>query len=239
MPLFHMISGGSRPVAPFSHAVEADGWALPTGHAPAPMPCSDSAPLGTTPADRHPTVGSPRAFWRNNARGHAGFQSGLLCRRNLHLGDVLMLLPHLVIQSAQAARPDVAESQAANLASTACQILENWANVPAGRTQAAFASQRGLDQRAFPLTALQEYRRRGCLRAKSFLQCASWLSPQHVRQRPKRSSTSTSLFRLSRPTPASTSKTSGRAVFNLPGRPARFRIAAPLCMPTELGGASC
>ena len=25
---FHMISGGPRPVAPFSHAVEADGWVI-------------------------------------------------------------------------------------------------------------------------------------------------------------------------------------------------------------------
>ena len=27
-PLFHMISGGPRPVAPSSHAVESDGWVL-------------------------------------------------------------------------------------------------------------------------------------------------------------------------------------------------------------------
>ena len=25
-PMFHMISGGPRPVAPLSHAVEVDGW---------------------------------------------------------------------------------------------------------------------------------------------------------------------------------------------------------------------
>lgn len=33
-PIFHMISGGPRPVAPFSHAVEADGWVFVTGQMP-------------------------------------------------------------------------------------------------------------------------------------------------------------------------------------------------------------
>ena len=33
-PLFHMISGGARPVAPYSHAVEADGWVFLTGQIP-------------------------------------------------------------------------------------------------------------------------------------------------------------------------------------------------------------
>ena len=32
--LFHMISGGARPVAPYSHAVEADGWVFLTGQIP-------------------------------------------------------------------------------------------------------------------------------------------------------------------------------------------------------------
>lgn len=35
-----MISGGPRPVAPFSHAVEADGWVFVTGQ----MPDSPAAP---------------------------------------------------------------------------------------------------------------------------------------------------------------------------------------------------
>jgi hypothetical protein len=30
-PIFHMIAHGPRPVAPFSHAVEADGWVILTG----------------------------------------------------------------------------------------------------------------------------------------------------------------------------------------------------------------
>jgi 2-iminobutanoate/2-iminopropanoate deaminase len=32
--LFHMISGGPRPVAPFSHAVECDGFVFVTGQMP-------------------------------------------------------------------------------------------------------------------------------------------------------------------------------------------------------------
>ncbi len=34
MPLFHMISGAPDPVAPFSHAVESDGWVFVTGQMP-------------------------------------------------------------------------------------------------------------------------------------------------------------------------------------------------------------
>ena len=32
--LFHMIQGGPKPVAPFSHAVEVDGWVFVTGQMP-------------------------------------------------------------------------------------------------------------------------------------------------------------------------------------------------------------
>ena len=31
---FHMIAGAPDPVAPFSHAVEADGWVFVTGQMP-------------------------------------------------------------------------------------------------------------------------------------------------------------------------------------------------------------
>jgi len=34
LPLFHMVSGAPDPVAPFSHAVEADGWVFLTGQMP-------------------------------------------------------------------------------------------------------------------------------------------------------------------------------------------------------------
>lgn len=44
-PLFHMIAGGPRPVAPFSHAVEIDGWLFVTGQ----MPTDPSAPDAPLP----------------------------------------------------------------------------------------------------------------------------------------------------------------------------------------------
>jgi reactive intermediate/imine deaminase len=33
-PIFHLIAGAPDPVAPFSHAVEADGWVFVTGQMP-------------------------------------------------------------------------------------------------------------------------------------------------------------------------------------------------------------
>lgn len=44
MPDFHMIANGPRPVAPFSHAVESDGWILLTGQMPTD-PDAPDAPL--------------------------------------------------------------------------------------------------------------------------------------------------------------------------------------------------
>lgn len=44
--LFHMVQGGPKPVAPFSHAVECDGWVFVTGQ----MPDTPSAP-GVLPDD--------------------------------------------------------------------------------------------------------------------------------------------------------------------------------------------
>ena len=43
-PLFHMIAAAPTPVAPFSHAVECDGWILVTGQMPTD-PEHDDAPL--------------------------------------------------------------------------------------------------------------------------------------------------------------------------------------------------
>ena len=40
----HLITGGPRPVAPFSHAVEADGWVFLTGQMPTD-PKAPDAPL--------------------------------------------------------------------------------------------------------------------------------------------------------------------------------------------------
>lgn len=44
LPIHHMISAGPRPVAPFSHAVEADGWVFVTGQMPTD-PVAPDAPL--------------------------------------------------------------------------------------------------------------------------------------------------------------------------------------------------
>jgi 2-iminobutanoate/2-iminopropanoate deaminase len=43
-PLFHMVTGAPEPVAPFSHAVEVDGWVFLTGQMPT-LPDDDTAPL--------------------------------------------------------------------------------------------------------------------------------------------------------------------------------------------------
>ena len=45
-PLFHMIASGPRPVAPFSHATESDGWVFVTGQMPTD-PLAPDAPLPT------------------------------------------------------------------------------------------------------------------------------------------------------------------------------------------------
>jgi len=43
-PLFHMLTAAPKPVAPFSHAVEVDGWVFLTGQMPTD-PIDDEAPL--------------------------------------------------------------------------------------------------------------------------------------------------------------------------------------------------
>lgn len=42
-PLFHMISDGPRPVAPFSHAVETNGFVFVTGQMPTDPKAPDAA----------------------------------------------------------------------------------------------------------------------------------------------------------------------------------------------------
>jgi 2-iminobutanoate/2-iminopropanoate deaminase len=44
MPDFHLLAKGPRPVAPFSHAVETDGWVILTGQMPTDPEAPD-APL--------------------------------------------------------------------------------------------------------------------------------------------------------------------------------------------------
>jgi reactive intermediate/imine deaminase len=41
-PLFHLIAGAPDPVAPFSHAVEQDGWVFVTGQMPFTGTANDS-----------------------------------------------------------------------------------------------------------------------------------------------------------------------------------------------------
>ncbi len=45
-PRFHQLAAAPRPVAPFSHAVEADGWVLLTGQ----MPTDPNDPAAPLPA---------------------------------------------------------------------------------------------------------------------------------------------------------------------------------------------
>lgn len=42
-PLFHMIPGAPDPVAPFSHAVESDGWVFVTGQMPFPVTATETS----------------------------------------------------------------------------------------------------------------------------------------------------------------------------------------------------
>ncbi|TVQ29668.1 MAG: RidA family protein [Geminicoccaceae bacterium] len=45
-PVFHQLAAAPRPVAPFSHAVECDGWVILTGQ----MPTDPTAPEAPLPA---------------------------------------------------------------------------------------------------------------------------------------------------------------------------------------------
>ena len=46
LPLHHLLANAPRPVGPFSHAVEADGWVFVTGQ----MPTDPAAPEAPLPA---------------------------------------------------------------------------------------------------------------------------------------------------------------------------------------------
>jgi 2-iminobutanoate/2-iminopropanoate deaminase len=50
---FHMISGGPRPVAPFSHAVESDGFVFVTGQMPDTPATPGILPEGIAAQTRH------------------------------------------------------------------------------------------------------------------------------------------------------------------------------------------
>lgn len=103
----------------------------------------------------------------------------------------------------------------------ACQSGGLWAIVHSGRTQAVCTSGRG----PACCTALQENRSRGCRAPRSFCRCAWLPSWQLALASRKKSFTWISRFRSSRPTPASTSKTIGRAFGAVQARPALFLSA--------------
>ena len=129
-----------------------------------------------------------------------------------------MFLPHLVTQSAKALRPDVAESQAANLLVRPCQTQRQSARVQTGRTQAAYASQWGQWGGCSLSLTLQENRSRGCRRAHvSFW---FWLQLQLLPLVPKKKCRCPSRSPRKSWTPASTSNYPERACRRTPGGPA-------------------
>ena len=77
LPIFHMAANAPDPVAPFSHAVEADGWVLITGQMPNEAG-NESAPL---PPD---IEGQTRNVMKNlNAvlvSLHLGFENVVMAR---------------------------------------------------------------------------------------------------------------------------------------------------------------
>lgn len=136
---------------------------------------------------------------------------------------------------------DAALPQAGALGKKTCQSGHLSAIVHAGRTQAVCTSKWG---RACCVT-LQEHRSRGCRAPKSFCRSA-WLPSWQLAAAAimKKSSTwKNPLFRSSRPTPANTSKTKGRAEGAIAPRPALFLSGAsadnPACstdrFATDLG----
>ena len=53
MPDYHLFANGPRPVAPFSHAVEADGWVILTGQMPTDPDAPDAPLPGGIEAQTH------------------------------------------------------------------------------------------------------------------------------------------------------------------------------------------
>lgn len=117
--------------------------------------------------------------------------------------------------------PDVAESQPTILANSPCQTRRQSATVSSGRTQAAFASDEGYAI-GTSVAPFQEYRSRGCRRARKLSWPCAWLpSWQHVAVPSSlKSFTWTNRFRSSQATPANTNKSVGRAFGHVSDCPA-------------------
>lgn len=132
---------------------------------------------------------------------------------------------HLVVWADFVGRVDAALPQAGGLAKKPCQSGDLSAIVQVGRTQAVCTSRRG----SACCGTLQEHRSRGCRAPK--LSCRSaWLPSWQLAlaSRKKSSTWKIRQCRSSRPTPASTSKTNGRANGANAPRPALFLSAARL-----------
>jgi 2-iminobutanoate/2-iminopropanoate deaminase len=67
--VFHMIGGAPDPVAPFSHAVEADGWLFLTGQMPFTTSSNTSAYPDTIEAQTHQVMQNLRAVLQGCALG--------------------------------------------------------------------------------------------------------------------------------------------------------------------------
>ena len=122
-----------------------------------------------------------------------------------------MLPPDFVAAQRSEPGDDVAESQGPNLGNKACQSQRQSATVSSGRTQAAFASHEGCAIGRSEAT-FQEYRSRGCRRARKLSwHCAWWPLWQPVAVPSSlKSFMWTSRFRSRPPTPANTNKSVGR-----------------------------
>ena len=132
-----------------------------------------------------------------------------------------MVSLNVVLPSAAGLWSDVAESQATLLANSPCQRLRQCAKVTQGRTQAAFASHEGcaIGHSGAPF---QEYRSRGCRRARKLSWRCAWLPLWQPAPAPSslKSFMWTNRFRSSQHTPANTNKSVGRAAGSDPKQPA-------------------
>lgn len=142
----------------------------------------------------------------------------------------------MVRHAGQTAGADVAVPQTAWSLSSQCSKTNQSIMICAGQTQVTYAS---LENVAFGMAGavFQKNRSRGCRRApRSSSHCAwSHLSQLALKKKLK-SYTLTSLLRLNRPTPASTSKTSGRGAGAAPAQPMETR---PLRRSSSVRGAAC
>lgn len=139
-----------------------------------------------------------------------------------------MPTPDMVLCGGAIGASDVAESQAANLLARPCQTQRQSARVQTGRTQAAFASEEGCAIGSSGAT-FQEYRSRGCRRARKLSWRCAWWPLWQLAALPKslKSFMWTSPFRSSPPTPANTSKSVGRAAEGSSARPAQSAPRSP------------